>query len=171
MKKIIALLMILIIGIVSSVYISATNSYLYAGSSDFPQVSIQEYSKLQLDTNETYTALNTSDKFLSDKNITSDAVLFQTTVTPIQDTRNKSFIKNTAIPALSDIQANVVSNQLNSSIPSTDRWWLNTTQTLFSTQSANVVNSKNKLDDEEYRANYDYFTWKGSLPIENKKGS
>ncbi|MCI9524784.1 MAG: hypothetical protein HFF01_07025, partial [Erysipelotrichaceae bacterium] len=134
----------------------------------FPVVKISQFSKIQLDTTEVFTALDTTGKFLSD-HTEGTQVLHNTMPKAIHDSRNSTFISSTTMPSFSDVSASVSSDHLNSQFPHTDRWWLSDTNPFYGIDSARVVNANNNLNDREYvSANYNELVWNGYLPIDNE---
>ncbi len=169
-KLIFALCGIFIIPSMWMVVAKTQKTKINAASSYFQNVSIAQHSRFQLDVNESYTALNTSGSFLSDRNSTTTPVDHSATLPIITDNRNSRLIKQVKMPAYADIQSSISNSHLNNLIPTTDRWWLADTLSVYTIDSAKVVNENNNLGDSEYTSpTYPQFDWIGALPITDKK--
>ncbi len=174
MRKKIKTFALIIIGIICTTilysYANENNGKkIQAANSLFPTMNIQQYAKLQLNANETYTALNTTGNFLADKNSTTSPVDFHTEISTIVDTRNSSFIATTRMPTAQDIQPVVSSDQLNTKIPSTNAWWVNDIVKKYNIDSSQVVNQYNQLNGETYtHPDHSFLKWTGHMPIESE---
>lgn len=150
----------------------ANSSSTYANNSQLSSLQPVTYMKLQLNTNEVYTALNTTGDFLADQSSVSTPIDHTTTTPGIVDTRNASFIQSTTVPSYADIQANISAGALNSQIPSTAAWWLSDTAQVNAISSARIVNANNKVNEEDYviksKTDKKMKIWSGYYPIEDK---
>ena len=145
------------------------NAVLYASDESFPTVSIQQYSRLQLDRDKVFIALSNTGSFLAEKNFSSEKVYFNTPVDKVIDQRNNSFITNTQLPTYTDIELLVNNNYLDNRIPSSEIWWVDDIGTINDLKSARVVTERNSLNEQVYASPLDNtMVWEGYLPIENK---